>query len=94
MSRLPKGQVLSGCEAELQELMKQIDCMVQQKKGDWERERQQLQARLDIREQEYHIQKATMEQKHQEVQRVVSWYRLSVSFGKTFLASKIVKSSC
>ena len=63
--------MLSGCEAELQELMKQIDCMVQQKKMDWERERQQLQARLDVRQQEYEIQKATLEQKHQEVQSCI-----------------------
>lgn len=62
--------MLSGCEVELQELMRQIDLMVQQKKLDWETERQRLQARLDVREQEYHIQKATLEQKHQEVSGV------------------------
>ena len=62
-----KSQLLWSCEAELQELMRQIDIMVQQKKSTWDRERQSLEARLEIREQEYSLQKATLEQKHGEV---------------------------
>ncbi|ELT96034.1 hypothetical protein CAPTEDRAFT_227992 [Capitella teleta] len=64
---LPKGGVLSSCEPELQELMRQIDGMVQSKRLEWERERQTLQARLEVRQQEYNIQRATLQQKHTEV---------------------------
>ena len=65
--RMPKGGLLSSCEPELQELMRQIDSMVQARRLGWERDRQALQARLEVREQEYNIQRATLQQKHTEV---------------------------
>jgi centrosomal protein CEP63 len=58
---------MSTCEAELQELMKQIDIMVQNKKLEWERDLQGLEAKLEMREKETMMQRATVEQKHREV---------------------------
>ena len=66
-SWIKKNSVLSSCESEIQELMRQIDIMVQGRKAEWEQEKQALTARLEVREQEYLIQKATLDQKHQEV---------------------------
>ena len=62
-----KGVLLANCEAELTQLMKQIDVMVQAKRAEWLQERQILQAKLDVREQEHTLTKSTLEQKHQEV---------------------------
>ena len=61
--------LISNCESELQELMKQVDIMVHSKKLEWDRERQTLQTRLNVREEEYVIQKETLAQKHKEVSR-------------------------
>ena len=47
--------------------MRQIDVMVQQKRGDWESEKRQLKARLEIREQEHRMTQQTLDNKHQEV---------------------------
>ena len=58
---------MSNCEKELQELMKQIDLNVVTKKREWEREREGLQSRLQVREKECLMQKSTLEQKHKEV---------------------------
>ncbi|XP_061426353.1 centrosomal protein of 63 kDa-like isoform X1 [Lethenteron reissneri] len=63
---LARGQ-LTSCEAELQELMRQIDVMVGQRKQEWERELQALSARLEVREQELFLCRSTLERKHQEV---------------------------
>ncbi|XP_059958835.1 deuterosome assembly protein 1 isoform X3 [Mesoplodon densirostris] len=57
----------SPCEAELQELMKQIDIMVNNKKLDWERKIQALETRLDLRDQELANAQICLEQKGQEV---------------------------
>ena len=65
--RLPRGSFMSNCEKELQELMKQIDLNVVTKKREWEREREGLQSRLQVREKECLMQKSTLEQKHKEV---------------------------
>ena len=65
--RLPKGSFMSNCEREIQELMKQIDVMVANKKREWERDREGLQSRLQVREKECLMQKSTLEQKHKEV---------------------------
>uniref|UniRef100_H3ANC4 Centrosomal protein 63 n=1 Tax=Latimeria chalumnae TaxID=7897 RepID=H3ANC4_LATCH len=56
-----------SCELELQELMRQIDIMVAQKKVEWDAELQGMEARLDLREQELAAARATLEQKHKEV---------------------------
>ncbi|XP_007900369.2 deuterosome assembly protein 1 [Callorhinchus milii] len=57
----------SSCEAELQELMKQIDIMVNRKKVDWERQSQVLETRLEVREQELTNARTCLDQKHREV---------------------------
>ncbi|XP_076969402.1 deuterosome assembly protein 1 isoform X2 [Tamandua tetradactyla] len=57
----------SPCEAELQELMEQIDIMVSNKKLDWERKMRALEARLDLRDQELANAQTCLEQKGQEV---------------------------
>ncbi|NXM74934.1 CEP63 protein, partial [Serilophus lunatus] len=58
---------LTSCEAELQELMKQIDIMVAQKKSEWEGRAQVLEARLSAREQELSSARAALQEKHKEV---------------------------
>ena len=54
-------------EAELQELMEQIDLMVNNKKLDWERKMRALETRLDLRDQELANAQTCLEQKGQEV---------------------------
>ncbi|XP_067851786.1 centrosomal protein of 63 kDa isoform X3 [Heptranchias perlo] len=61
------GSVLTTCEAELQELMKQIDIMVAQKKSEWEAQFQAIEARLKVREQELSAIRLLLDQKHTEV---------------------------
>nr|XP_060623985.1 centrosomal protein of 63 kDa isoform X2 [Anolis sagrei ordinatus] len=62
--------LLTSCEAELQELMKQIDIMVAHKKAEWESQTQALESCLDIREQELAAVKNTLEEKHKEIERL------------------------
>uniref|UniRef100_A0A4X2KT37 Deuterosome assembly protein 1 n=1 Tax=Vombatus ursinus TaxID=29139 RepID=A0A4X2KT37_VOMUR len=57
----------STCEAELQELMEQIDIMVSNKKMDWERKMRALETRLDLRDQELANAQNCLDQKGQEV---------------------------
>ncbi|XP_027975396.1 deuterosome assembly protein 1 [Eumetopias jubatus] len=57
----------SPCEAELQELMEQIDIMVNNKKLDWERKMRALETRLDLRDQELANAQTCLDQKGQEV---------------------------
>ena len=57
----------ASCEAELQELMKQIDIMMATKKKDWEYQLQSLQAKVEVKDKENLLQKSTIEQKHKEV---------------------------
>ncbi|XP_078732363.1 centrosomal protein of 63 kDa-like isoform X3 [Lampetra fluviatilis] len=70
---LARGQ-LTSCEAELQELMRQIDVMVGQRKQEWERELQALSARLEVREQELFLCRSTLERKHQELGKLKGSY--------------------
>lgn len=65
--RLRDSSVLSSCEAEVEELMRQLDLMVDARKDEWAKERRSLLARLDIHEQEAVIQKATLSHKNTEV---------------------------
>ncbi|XP_032495746.1 deuterosome assembly protein 1 isoform X1 [Phocoena sinus] len=58
---------VSPCEAELKELMEQIDIMVNNKKLDWERKMRALETRLDLRDQELASAQTCLEQKGQEV---------------------------
>ncbi|NXF07136.1 CEP63 protein, partial [Smithornis capensis] len=61
------GGFLTSCEAELQELMKQIDIMVAHKKSEWEGQTQALEACLSAREQELSSARAALQEKHKEV---------------------------
>ncbi|XP_041342913.1 centrosomal protein of 63 kDa [Pyrgilauda ruficollis] len=61
------GGFLTSCEAELQELMKQIDIMVAHKKSEWEEQTQALEACLSAREQELSSAKAALQEKQKEV---------------------------
>ncbi|KAL9844658.1 centrosomal protein of 63 kDa isoform 2-T11 [Geothlypis trichas] len=68
------GGFLTSCEAELQELMKQIDIMVAHKKSEWEGQTQALEACLSAREQELSSAKAAL----QEIQKEVGMLRRQV----------------
>uniref|UniRef100_A0A674IY28 Centrosomal protein 63 n=1 Tax=Terrapene triunguis TaxID=2587831 RepID=A0A674IY28_9SAUR len=61
---------LTSCEAELQELMKQIDIMVAHKKSEWEGQTQALEACLEIRDHELSSVKTLLAEKHKEVGRL------------------------
>ncbi|XP_075273809.1 centrosomal protein of 63 kDa isoform X2 [Opisthocomus hoazin] len=61
------GGFLTSCEAELQELMKQIDIMVAHKKAEWEEQTQGLEACLSVREQELSSARAALQEKQKEV---------------------------
>lgn len=58
---------LTSCEAELQELMKQIDIMVAHKKSEWEGQTQALETCLEVREQELSSTRTLLDEKHKEV---------------------------
>ncbi|NXG76411.1 CEP63 protein, partial [Baryphthengus martii] len=64
------GGFLTSCEAELQELMKQIDIMVAHKKSEWEGQTQALEACLSVREQELSSVRAALQEKNKEVSRL------------------------
>uniref|UniRef100_A0A8C5KG75 Centrosomal protein of 63 kDa n=1 Tax=Jaculus jaculus TaxID=51337 RepID=A0A8C5KG75_JACJA len=55
---------LTSCEAELQELMKQIDIMVAHKKSEWEGQTQALETCLDIRDRELKALRSQLDMKH------------------------------
>ncbi|KAM6287664.1 deuterosome assembly protein 1 [Spheniscus humboldti] len=57
----------SPCEAELQELMHQIDIMVNSKKVEWERKMKTLEAKMDIQDKELASAQSKLDQKGQEV---------------------------
>ncbi|XP_021521307.1 deuterosome assembly protein 1 isoform X4 [Aotus nancymaae] len=62
----------SPCEAELQELMEQIDIMVSNKKLDWERKMRALETRLDLRDQELANAQTCLDQKGQEFSKLTN----------------------
>lgn len=70
---LGKNNLFSSCEAELMELMRQIDMMMQSKKSEWDSERKALLAKLELREQEAKAHTAIMEKKSQEVSSRFIW---------------------
>ncbi|XP_015271715.1 PREDICTED: deuterosome protein 1 [Gekko japonicus] len=55
------------CDAELQELMHQIDIMVNNRKREWEKNMQALEVRMTIRDQELTNTQRKLDQKGQEV---------------------------
>ncbi|XP_042634969.1 deuterosome assembly protein 1 isoform X2 [Catharus ustulatus] len=57
----------SPCEAELQELVHQIDIKVNRKQVEWERKMRALEAKMDIQDQELASAQSKLEQKGQEV---------------------------
>ncbi|KFV06214.1 Centrosomal protein of 63 kDa [Pterocles gutturalis] len=61
------GGFVTSCDAELRELMKQIDIMVAQKKSEWEGQTQALEACLSVREQELSSTRAALQEKSKEV---------------------------
>ncbi|XP_021084003.1 centrosomal protein of 63 kDa isoform X4 [Mesocricetus auratus] len=61
------GGFLTSCEAELQELMKQIDIMVAHKKSEWEGQTHALETCLDIRDRELKTLKSQLDMKHKEI---------------------------
>ncbi|XP_053165072.1 centrosomal protein of 63 kDa isoform X3 [Hemicordylus capensis] len=71
MQRQGKGRgFLTSCEAELQELMKQIDIMVAHKKAEWESQTQALESCLDIREHELSSLRNALDEKRREIERL------------------------
>lgn len=64
---------MTSCEAELQELMKQIDIMVAHKKSEWEGQTHALETCLDMRDRELKTLRSQLDMKHKEV----DWLRHS-----------------
>ncbi|XP_030073005.1 centrosomal protein of 63 kDa isoform X2 [Microcaecilia unicolor] len=62
-----RGRLLTSCETELQELMRQIDIMVLHKKSEWESQTRAISALLKLREQELASAREMLEQSHREV---------------------------
>ncbi|XP_060538958.1 centrosomal protein of 63 kDa isoform X3 [Pantherophis guttatus] len=60
----------TSCEAELQELMKQIDIMVAHKKAEWDTQTQALESCLELRDQELSSLKNAAEEKRRESERL------------------------
>ncbi|XP_032081813.1 centrosomal protein of 63 kDa isoform X1 [Thamnophis elegans] len=60
----------TSCEAELQELMKQIDIMVAHKKAEWDTQTQALESCLELRDQELSSLKNAAEEKRRETDRL------------------------
>lgn len=52
---------------EIKNLLKQIDTMIHHKKLRWERQKQELESKLTLKEQEFQQQKAFIDQKNAEV---------------------------
>ncbi|XP_077344778.1 centrosomal protein of 63 kDa isoform X3 [Lithobates pipiens] len=61
------GTLYSSCEAELQELMRQIDIMLDHKKAEWEAHTETLNTLLQLREQELNTSRAREERLSQEI---------------------------
>nr|XP_028586733.1 centrosomal protein of 63 kDa isoform X2 [Podarcis muralis]XP_028586734.1 centrosomal protein of 63 kDa isoform X2 [Podarcis muralis]XP_028586735.1 centrosomal protein of 63 kDa isoform X2 [Podarcis muralis] len=65
-----QGSFQTSCEAELQELMKQIDIMVAHKKAEWETQTRALESCLDVREQELSSLRNALDEKCKEIERL------------------------
>lgn len=65
----------SPCEAELQELVHQIDIMVNSKKVEWGRKMKALEAKVDIQDQELASAQSKLDQKGQEVFKNITFYK-------------------
>uniref|UniRef100_H2ZPS0 CEP63/Deup1 N-terminal domain-containing protein n=1 Tax=Ciona savignyi TaxID=51511 RepID=H2ZPS0_CIOSA len=81
------GTLLTSCGAELQELMRQIDIMVRNKKMEWESELIASQDSLAVRDQELSRARAVLDQKQQEI-GVLKDQLESYESGQSSLASQ------
>lgn len=75
----------SPCEAELQELVHQIDIMVNRKQVEWERKMRALEAKMDIQDQELASAQNKLDQKGQEVFKNITFYWKSIYSGSFLL---------
>ncbi|KAE8604849.1 hypothetical protein XENTR_v10014856 [Xenopus tropicalis] len=64
------GSLQGSCEAELQELMRQIDIMLDHKRSQWEAETETLKTRLELKEQELKSSLDREDHLNQEVRRL------------------------
>ena len=62
---------MTSCEAELQDLIKQIDKKVAHKKTEWEGQTHALETCLDIRERELKALRSQLDLKHKEVMQTI-----------------------
>ncbi|XP_077786125.1 centrosomal protein of 63 kDa isoform X5 [Podarcis muralis] len=70
LERIQGRSFQTSCEAELQELMKQIDIMVAHKKTEWETQTRALESCLDVREQELSSLRNALDEKCKEIERL------------------------
>ena len=71
-----RSSVFASCEAEVNELMRQIDLMVQAKRRENEQAMAGLQAKLDDKERELIIKESTLEARHTEASIASLHYNL------------------